>query len=79
MYTSIYFFIFFKIKANWEGSFMTSSFFPSFKSKYMLMPDPAYLDPVFEANFPDEAASSRLKAKDYEEAKVSKSLVTQAC
>ena len=43
------------------------------------MPDPAYLDPVFEANFPDEAASSRLKAKDYEEAKVSKSLVTQAC
>jgi len=49
---------------------MTSSFFPSFRSKYMLVPDPGFLDQDFEANFPEEAAHSRLKAKESEEAKV---------
>ena len=30
----------FKIIAEYQGGFLASSFFPSFKTKYLLIPDP---------------------------------------
>lgn len=55
---------------TWQGDFRTTSFFPSFKSKYLLIPDPKVVPTVPRVYHPGEAAEYIKKAMEKPEYRV---------